>query len=139
MWNVLVDWKISNLNLNTKRLVYQFIIRPIWTYGVQLWGCALNNYLWSNVAKISSFFWSLIHIATWPTKTDTSNGSVKWFVISSRNTNRDWQSTLIKKLSNSWTTLRSLKRLNKTKPHALCRWILTVKSVCLSTFVLFIV
>lgn len=29
----------SKLNLNSKRLLYQSIIKPIWTYGIQLWGC----------------------------------------------------------------------------------------------------
>lgn len=29
----------SKLNLYCKRLIYQTIIKPIWTYGIQLWGC----------------------------------------------------------------------------------------------------
>lgn len=29
----------SQLDLRSKRLIYQSIIKPIWTYGVQLWGC----------------------------------------------------------------------------------------------------
>lgn len=34
----------SKLNLKSKRLIYQSIIKPIWTYGVQLWGCTrLSN------------------------------------------------------------------------------------------------
>ena len=27
------------LDLYSKRLVYQTILRPIWMYGIQLWGC----------------------------------------------------------------------------------------------------
>lgn len=30
----------SKLDLYSKGLLYQTIIRPIWTYGIQLWGCA---------------------------------------------------------------------------------------------------
>ena len=29
----------SKLNLRNKRLIYNQIIKPIWTYGIQLWGC----------------------------------------------------------------------------------------------------
>lgn len=30
----------SQLSLENKLLIYKCIIKPIWTYGVQLWGCA---------------------------------------------------------------------------------------------------
>lgn len=33
----------SNLSINNKLLVYNQILKPIWTYGIQLWGCAKNN------------------------------------------------------------------------------------------------
>jgi hypothetical protein len=31
--------RISKLSLKNKLLLYKSIIKPIWTYGVQLWGC----------------------------------------------------------------------------------------------------
>lgn len=37
-----MNWLIgrhSKMNLYCKRLIYQSIIKPIWMYGVQLWGC----------------------------------------------------------------------------------------------------
>lgn len=33
----------SKLNLYSKRLIYQSIIKPIWTYGIQLWGCTKQS------------------------------------------------------------------------------------------------
>jgi hypothetical protein len=30
----------SNLSLENKTLIYKCILKPIWTYGIQLWGCA---------------------------------------------------------------------------------------------------
>ncbi|VVC28684.1 Reverse transcriptase domain [Cinara cedri] len=30
----------SELTIENKRLLYVAIIKPIWTYGIQLWGCA---------------------------------------------------------------------------------------------------
>jgi len=35
--------KYSHLNLRSKRLIYLSIIKPIWAYGIQLWGCAHNS------------------------------------------------------------------------------------------------
>lgn len=40
--------KRSKLNLNSKILIYKSIIKPIWTYGVQLWGTAKT----SNIQKL---------------------------------------------------------------------------------------
>jgi hypothetical protein len=30
----------SELSLENKTLIYKCILKPIWTYGIQLWGCA---------------------------------------------------------------------------------------------------
>ena len=35
--------KHSTLGLTSKRLLYIAIIKPIWTYGIQLWGCASKS------------------------------------------------------------------------------------------------
>ena len=40
--NWLLGWK-SNLSIENKLLIYKVIIKPIWTFGVQLWGCASNS------------------------------------------------------------------------------------------------
>jgi hypothetical protein len=31
------------LSLYNKLLLYQQVLRPVWTYGVQLWGCEKSN------------------------------------------------------------------------------------------------
>jgi hypothetical protein len=41
----------SKLNLRNKLLIYRVIIKPVWTYGIQLWGSASN----SNIAKLERF------------------------------------------------------------------------------------
>jgi hypothetical protein len=33
----------SPLPLENKALVYKVAIKPIWTYGIELWGCASNS------------------------------------------------------------------------------------------------
>jgi len=35
----------SELSLNNKLLLYTAVLKPIWSYGVQLWGCAKSTRL----------------------------------------------------------------------------------------------
>jgi len=35
----------AQLSLENKLLVYKIILKPVWTYGIQLWGTASNSYL----------------------------------------------------------------------------------------------
>jgi hypothetical protein len=32
--------KKSYLSIDNKLLIYKTVIKPIWTYGIELWGCA---------------------------------------------------------------------------------------------------
>jgi hypothetical protein len=43
-----LNWLIgrkSNLSIDNKLLIYKTIIIPIWTYGLELWGCASKSNL----------------------------------------------------------------------------------------------
>ena len=42
---------LSSLSLENKLLLYKVIIKPIWTYGIELWGCSSK----SNVNIIQRF------------------------------------------------------------------------------------
>jgi hypothetical protein len=50
----------SQLSLANKLLVYRTILKPIWTYGIQLWGTASN----SNIDILESFQSKVIQIIT---------------------------------------------------------------------------
>ena len=41
----------SSLSLYNKTMIYNHIIKPIWMYGIQLWGCAKD----SNIKIIQTF------------------------------------------------------------------------------------
>jgi hypothetical protein len=41
----------SQLSVRNKFLLYKQVLKPIWTYGIQLWGCAAT----SNIDKIQIF------------------------------------------------------------------------------------
>ena len=41
-----INWLIggnSNLSLENKLLVYKAVIKPVWTYAIELWGCASKS------------------------------------------------------------------------------------------------
>jgi hypothetical protein len=40
--NCLINRK-SQLSLENKITIYQAIIKPVWTYGVELWGCSKSS------------------------------------------------------------------------------------------------
>jgi hypothetical protein len=39
----LVDRKKSHLSIENKLLIYKAVIKPIWSYGIELWGCASKS------------------------------------------------------------------------------------------------
>ena len=46
LWNLYwITGRKSQLSLENKLLVYKVILKPVWTYGVQLWGTASNSNL----------------------------------------------------------------------------------------------
>jgi hypothetical protein len=36
-------WRHSQLSLENKIIIYKTVLKPIWTYGIELWGCASNS------------------------------------------------------------------------------------------------
>jgi len=50
----------SQLSLENKLLVYKIILKPVWTYGIQLWGTASN----SNLEILELFQSKVLHIIT---------------------------------------------------------------------------
>jgi hypothetical protein len=50
----------SPLSLNNKLLIYKTILKPAWTYGIELWGCASP----SNIAKIQRHQSTLLRLLT---------------------------------------------------------------------------
>jgi hypothetical protein len=52
--------KYSQLSLQNKTLIYKAIIKPIWTYGIALWGCARP----SNTKILQAFQSKLLRTTT---------------------------------------------------------------------------
>jgi hypothetical protein len=61
LWNLY--WLIGQkpqLSLENKLLVYKVILKPVWTYGIELWGTASN----SNLEILERFQSKVLHIIT---------------------------------------------------------------------------
>jgi hypothetical protein len=54
----------SKLSLENKILLYETIINPIWTYGVEIWGCASKSNI-SIIQKSQSKILRMIANAPW--------------------------------------------------------------------------
>ena len=52
--------KHSHLSLENKRLIYKTVLKPVWTYGIELWGCATK----SNIAVIQRYQSKLLRSIT---------------------------------------------------------------------------
>jgi len=52
--------KHSHLSLENKLLIYKTVLKPVWTYGIELWGCATK----SNIAVIQRYQSKLLRTIT---------------------------------------------------------------------------
>jgi hypothetical protein len=52
--------KNSPLPLENKLLSYKTVLKPMWTYGIELWGCATK----SNIAVIQRYQYKLLRTIT---------------------------------------------------------------------------
>jgi len=52
--------KHSYLSLENKLLIYKTVLKPVWTYGIELWGCATK----SNIAVIQRYQSKLLRSIT---------------------------------------------------------------------------
>ena len=67
-----IKWLIgrhSPLSLENKNIIiYKTVLKPVWTYGIELWGCASN----SNIEIIQRYQSKLLRIITNVESMDTS-------------------------------------------------------------------
>lgn len=94
-----LNWLIgrkSQLSLENKLLIYKIILKPIWTYGIQLWGCAKN----SNINIIQRFQNKALRKIT----------NAPWYV-SNQTLHRDLKIPLVKEEISKYAK-RHINRLN---------------------------
>lgn len=95
----------SELSLENKLLLYKTILKPVWTYGIQLWGTASN----SNIEILQRY----------QSKTLRLIANAPWF-ITNNNIHKDLQIPTVKDEINKHTS-RYLDRLSThSNPLAIC-------------------
>lgn len=95
----------SELTLENKLLLYKTILKPVWTYGIQLWGTASN----SNVEILQRYQSKTLRLIT----------NAPWF-ITNDNIHKDLQISKVKDEINKHTK-KYLDRLsNHINPLAVC-------------------
>jgi len=93
-------WRLgskSQLSIESKLLLYKAILKPIWTYGVQLWGTAAN----SNIEIIQTFqnkYLRIVVNAHWYVTNDTLHHDlnvpyVRDEIKKLKDTPTDWRNT----------------------------------------------
>jgi len=98
----------SQLSLENKLLVYKVILKPVWTYGIQLWGIASN----SNLEILERFQSKVLRIIT----------DVPWYVPNAI-IKRDLQTPTVKQEARKYSS-NYRKRLD-THPNNLDKCIIS--------------
>lgn len=108
----------SQLSLENKLLIYKTILKPIWTYGIQLWGTASN----SNIEILQRFQSKVLRIITdapWyvtneilhrDLKVPTVKETTKEYCLKYRDRLEEHPSRLVVGLMRERRTVRRLKR-----------------------------
>ena len=99
-----LNWLLGNrskLSLESKLLIYKVVLKPVWTYGLQLWGTCSN----SNIEIIQRFQWKVLRkIAQRP-----------WFV-SNKSLHQDLQTPYVKDEIVRYSS-RYIKKLDSHPNH----------------------
>jgi hypothetical protein len=73
--------RLSHLNLENKILLYRVAIKPIWTYGIELWGCASKTNI-DIIQRLQSKTLRAMTNAPWYLSNDTLNNDLGILIIS---------------------------------------------------------
>lgn len=111
----------SKMNIDTKLLIYKSLLRPLWTYGIQLWGAAKPSNLRS-IQAFQSICLRLVSSAPWyitnsnlhkDLKIQTLNQISKTYYIKFHNKLQSHTNPLIKKLSSKTLPDNPRRRLKR--------------------------
>jgi hypothetical protein len=112
--------KKSSLSIENKLLLYKAIIKPIWTYGIELWGCSNK----SNVNIIQRFQSKTLRMITgapWYVSNHTLHADLSVATVQEERLNRidkhfQRLQTHENQLANNLGAVRNPKRLKRIWP-----------------------
>nr|XP_012139058.1 PREDICTED: RNA-directed DNA polymerase from mobile element jockey-like [Megachile rotundata] len=113
----------SPLSLQNKLLLYKVAIIPIWTYGIQLWGCAKESNL-NIIQRSQNKALRIITAALWYVSGETLYKDlgikyVKKQIQKYATAHNNKLGTHPSKLAKNLTNTHKIRRLKRTKPHDL--------------------
>lgn len=65
-----------NLSLNNKIIIYKAMLRPIWAYGIQIWGCAKPSQT-KTIQSFQSITFQLLTSAPWYFSNNSLHSNLK--------------------------------------------------------------
>jgi len=74
-----IKWLIgrhSTLSLENKIIIYKTVLKPVWTYGIELWGCASNSNI-EIIQRYRSKFLRILTNAPWYVTNHTLNSNLR--------------------------------------------------------------
>lgn len=116
----------SSLSLHNKIMIYKQILKPVWTYGIQIWGCAKNSVI-EIIQRFQNKVLRNIVKAPWYVRNSDIHRDLNINTIASEIQNRA-EAHEIKLLHHVNSEIPALlntsgmpRRLNRYKPHDL-KW-----------------
>jgi hypothetical protein len=71
----------SHLNLENKILIYKAVIKPLWTYGIELWGCGSKSGI-AIIQRSQSKILRAMTAASWYVSNDTLHHDIDISIVS---------------------------------------------------------
>lgn len=114
----------SKLSIHNKLMLYKQILKPVWTYGIQIWGCAKNNVI-KIIQKFQNKVLRTILNAPWYVRNSDIHRDLKINTVEEEiqaKANDHMQRLRIhtnEEIPVLLNTSVLVRRLNRTKPHDL--------------------
>jgi hypothetical protein len=111
--------KTSSLSPENKLLLYKVTIKPIWTYGIELWGCATKSNV-NIIQRFQSKTLRMIAGAPWYVTNQTLHADFRTTVEQERQIRVDKHFQRLQKhenqLANELVEIRNQKRIKRVWP-----------------------
>jgi hypothetical protein len=118
-----LDWLLgrkSHLNLENKILLYKVAIKAIWTYGIELWGCASKTNI-DIIQRLQSKILRAMKNAPWYVSNDTLHNDLGIPIISDvikeRSNKHHNRLETHQSIDAATTRITKLQTVKKTSPN----------------------
>ncbi|KAI8115889.1 putative RNA-directed DNA polymerase from transposon X-element [Lucilia cuprina] len=124
-----MDWLIgrkSNLSVHNKLIVYKQILKPVWSYGIQIWRCAKNDVI-KIIQRFQNKILRTILNAPWYVRNSdihrdlNMNTVTEEIIMKAEQHRRKLILHPNEEIASLLRTTNVVRRLNRCQPHDLIR------------------